>query len=172
MPEPIQNIGRSNLGLAAILALSGCAMDDEAQFREIVASWLDVGEQQFFESKFSCTAAIYTATTDEIDPSVTLASSIEEGVEVMEADEVIAFDDTSRSPNDVIDAVDAEHIGMAPAMIAAGISGKQCMPENFRKAFLSASADAGSILVVDQDNTLMAILDRANLRVYAVRGDV
>jgi hypothetical protein len=156
----------------ALTGLAGCAMDKEDEVRARIGDWVTLGDTSYFKSTMDCTAGVFDVEGVRITSLITKARSVATGMTLLKEGEAVAFDVKGLSPNAVSEQIMSKDLPQGIGVLSSGISGKNCMSDPVKNAYLRALLDPDSVLMFDPDGNVMAVLDRSNEKLYYARGTV
>lgn len=158
--------------VASLLAVAAaCALDAEEEVRAQAETWAALGDTAYFESKWTCTAAVFAVEEPRIRSFITKVRSVERGLRLLGEGETVAFAVDGLSPTQVSEAVMSADLPKGISVLNSGVSARDCMEGTVPAAYLAALNDPQSILIFAPENKAMAVLDRRNLRLFYARGN-
>ena len=158
--------------LCAFWVLAGCKMDDEASARALTAQMTHPGKLIHFESRQTCTAAVYQAVGGEAKFNVPITDRALIALKHAANRTAIAFDNIEISPNEFTSLAASKGAPAAMRLIAAGTAALKCMPEDVQAIYFATLLTPEATTIVDLKNSALVILDRVTGYLYLVRGDL
>lgn len=171
LARPYRRMPLRGLMALAFLGLAGCAMDEEAEVRAQAETWAALGDTIYFESKWTCTAAVFAVEETRIRSFITKVRKVDRGLRLTGEGETVAFDVDGLSPTEVSEAVMSADLPKGLSVLNSGVAAKDCMEGTVPAAYLSALNDPQAVLIFAPENKAMAVLDRRNKRLFYARGN-
>ena len=158
----------------AVAGLTACARDDEAGLHDRLSTWFFIDETRFFRSKARCTAAMFSLSSIDPRPGLTVQSTPNRAKAAFDRGEVSALRMAGYSPNDLTDALLLTGRGtMGKEALAAGAQAVPCFKGTEAQGMLrDALTTAGATMAFDQGTDGLIILDPVHARLFYVAGDV
>ncbi|MFW8593501.1 hypothetical protein [Cribrihabitans neustonicus] len=158
--------------LAALAALSGCALDEETALRARLAGWVELGETYFFRSSMSCTAAVFhTGESPRITSLVERARSLETGMKMLGEGRPVVFAVAGKSPNALTEAIMSRDLPQGLGVLNSGLAGLSCMSDLVKAIYYQAIRNPASKLVFVPETRAMLVLDRQAMALIYVRSN-
>lgn len=155
-----------------LVVLSGCVMDSEDTVRQLTARVTHPGNLVYFESRQTCTAAVYQAKNGEATFNVPITRSADDALDMADKRIAVAFDDPETSPNDFTRYAASNRAPASMRIVAAGTAALKCMPDDVQVAYFAALTAPGSVTVIDLAQSSLVIVDRMTGHIFTVRGDL
>jgi hypothetical protein len=159
-------------GAIALATLAGCAMDTEAEVRDQVDAWVDIGETLHFDSGFGCTGGVFRMASGQVKSTAPHAVSIREGLSLLSQVGTASFQMDGLSPSDISGQINSMDISVGTGVLAAGLGARDCLEGPWKAAYKSALQTRGAVLIYSLKHKALVVIDRAAQRVYFSRGDV
>jgi|GEM_PF-2917639 len=160
------------VGAVALAGMTGCAMDAEAKVRADVDRWVDIGATLYFDSRMSCTAGVFSLSSDEVKSTAVHAVTIREGLSILRRGETAKFQSNTLSPNDISAQVNSMDMSVGNGMIASGLAARDCLSDAWKDAYQAALVTQGATLIFQREDNTLVLVDHASRQVFFARGDV
>lgn len=157
---------------ATMALLTGCNLHGEADLRTSLGQYFTLGDTLSFDSKMTCTAAVFRAALNDVKPEMPLATSSVEAQELFRGSGKAALRADGQTPHDLTNEMLATEDGMfgRQALAAAALVGK-CLSETDSKDFHRALTRPGATIAYDTGVGGVMILDPVERKLFFAAGD-
>jgi hypothetical protein len=169
-PRRPRAIWRLAVLCAGILALAGCKRTDEAELRRILGGWVSLGETVSFKATMGCAAGLFELVSPRVASRMRVAGSVREAAIILRTHDQVAIIAPRLTPDvALLRLIDADRpAGMQMRM--AGLEGRTCMDGAAEAAFGAALVSPATVLLMDRDTGVLALLDPQKRLLVAVMG--
>ena len=113
--------------LLAAVSLAGCRLDQEERLRAELAGWLDLRDTLEFQSRSTCTGAVFLLENTGISDQVTRATSVDTAIHYLRAGRIVAFELFDTSPTVVSEQIMTASLEQGLGLLSNGIGpAKRC----------------------------------------------
>lgn len=168
----LRDVLRKGVGLFGLCLLGACEMDSEDSARDLTLEMTHPGNLVYFESRQTCTAAVYQAIDGETKFNVPITDMADDALDKANRRIAIAFDDPDTSPNDFTRYAASNRAPASMRIVAAGTAALKCMPDDVQAAYFAALTTPSSVTVIDMKQSALVIVDRMTGHIFTVRGDL
>jgi hypothetical protein len=158
--------------LAALVLVSGCALNTEEEVQDIVAGWLSLEALAYFESKSDCTAAVFRVQDTVFSEAVTRTEDVRFGLQAIKSGATVAFAVPDMSPNEMSSRITSYDLPEGIGIISSGMGAKACMSEDLQRRFFAALSAPSSVMIFDTSSNALAVLRPEAKTLYFLRGAV
>ncbi|MEL7013268.1 MAG: hypothetical protein AAFO72_08305 [Pseudomonadota bacterium] len=158
------------MSLLLVTLVTGCDRLDEVEMRDRVAQFFPLGATLAFHSQIDCSAGAFRLVDETIGAEVSVEPSIIGMIIMLEKRDVVAVDDPTLSPDEVmIKAANyARDRGMS--MRRTVLEARACMDDKLTEEFGRLLSSPGAIFAYDNETSLVMILDQRNRVLLVARG--
>ncbi|WP_298911235.1 hypothetical protein [uncultured Aliiroseovarius sp.] len=158
--------------VACLISLTACNLHGEADLRATLGKYFTLGDTLSFESKMTCTAAVFRAALNDVKPGMPLAATSVEAQELFRASGKAALRADGQTPHDLTDEMLTSEDGAfgRQALAAAALVGK-CLSDADSKDFRRALTRPGATIAYDTGVQGVMILDPVERKLFFAAGD-
>lgn len=158
--------------LAGLAALIGCALHGEAALRAGLEDQFYIGDTLYFESKLTCTAAVFRADQNDPRPDFPLFDSLEEAQDTYVATGLAGLRISGKSPHQITDALLATPSGMlGQQALAAAAQVEPCITPAISRGLKFAMTRPGALLAYDRALSGLIVIDPLERKLFFAAGD-
>lgn len=154
----------------ALLALAGCARDDEAVQRARLAAWFALAQTVEFAARSDCAAGLYEVVDDRVRAAMPLSDDVAGMRRALAARGHAALRRDDLAPDQAIIAMAGHHRATGMAMRLAGFEARPCMGQATQEAFRRALVAPGTVLAWDGARGALMLLDPQNAVLVVAMG--
>lgn len=158
-----------------LLLLAACfPLDKEEDLRAGLRGIVYLAQTRRFESKSTCTAAIFDLASDAVrTPAVRRVSNVREGIELAKQGRIVAFDVPGLTPNMVSEQMMSINLYEGMGLISSFIGpSMECMDDQFQVDVYYALMTEDSMAIYDPASNAMMLLHRPKKLLFYMRGNV
>ena len=161
--------------LLAAVSLAGCRLDQEERLRAELAGWLDLRDTLEFQSRSTCTGAVFLLENTGISDQVTRATSVDTAIHYLRAGRIVAFELFDTSPTVVSEQIMTASLEQGLGLLSNGIGpAKRCLSDRAGMVVYAAITSPEAVMVYDPGGnalTLVHLLGEVPLAIF-LRGNV
>lgn len=156
----------------SIALLSGCNLHSEPQLRTALGQYFTLGDTLSFESKLTCTAAVFRAALNDVKTDMPLAATSAEAQELFREAGKAALRAPNQTPHALTDEMLKTEDGAfgRQALAAAALVGK-CLADSDSQDFHRALTRPGATIAYDTGVGGVMILDPVERKLFFAAGD-
>ncbi|GAB4301503.1 MAG: hypothetical protein Kow0058_16390 [Roseovarius sp.] len=155
---------------AALLAVAGCAREDEAGMRARLTQWFALGPTQTFAARADCAVGIFALVDESIGAALPVVDSVPQMLRMIDRQGRAALDDPQLAPDAAMVEIVNSRRGTGYALRRAALEARLCMDAPVRAAFRAALTSPAAMLAYDSESGTLMMIDRAGRRVLAAMG--
>lgn len=162
---------RVALGLAGLMALSGCARMAEGEMRAALGQWFALGETVGFAAQQGCAAGVFSLVDTQIGSAMPVVPSAGQAVIMVRERGRMALDDAALTPDRaMVDIANLDReLGMR--LRRAALEGRACMDALTESAFRHALTQPEAVLAHDADLGALILMAPREGRLIVAMGD-
>ena len=145
--------------LAVVAVLTACAQMGEAEARAVLARWFVPGDNLYFKSKSTCTAAVYSLRSGAVKSTLPVAGNVDEALERMRARGVLGMAHPDGTPDEAFIAVMNADRAIGVGLQNAAVGARACMDDATQGIFNQLLKTKGAVLAFNPETGLVAIMD-------------
>ena len=163
-------VWRAGLLCAGMLALAGCKRTDEAEMRDTLGGWVPLGKTVSFKAAMGCAAGLFEVVSPRVASRMRVAGSVGEAAIILRSHDQVAIIAPRLTPDvALLRLIEADRpTGMRMRM--AGLEGRACMDDAAEAAFAAAVVNRATVLLMDRETGILALLDPQKRLLVAVMG--
>ncbi|WP_424939449.1 hypothetical protein [Aliiroseovarius sp. S253] len=156
----------------SITLLSGCNLHSEKKLRTSLEQYFTLGDTLFFNSKMTCTAAVFRAALNDVKPEMPMAATSLETQEFFRSTGKAAVRAEGQTPHALTDEMLTTEDGAfgRQALAAAALVGK-CLSDTNSQDFHRALTRPGATIAYDTGVGGVMILDPVERKLFFAAGD-
>ncbi|SMR83219.1 hypothetical protein SAMN04488030_3133 [Aliiroseovarius halocynthiae] len=158
--------------VTSLAVLSGCNLHREASLRGALERYFTLGDTLSFNSKLTCTAAVFRAALNDVKPDMPLASTSTEAQELFRDSGKAALRVDGQTPHALTDKMLATEDGAfgRQALAAAALVGR-CLSDADSQDFFRALTRPGATIAYDTGVQGVMVLDPLERKLFFAAGD-
>lgn len=156
----------------SVAFLSGCNLHSESKLRSSLEQYFTLGDTLSFESKLTCTAAVFRAALNDVKPDMPFAATSADAQELFRNTGKAALRAEGQTPHALTDEMLASEDGVfgRQALAAAALVGK-CLSDSDSHDFHRALTRPGATIAYDTGVGGVMILDPVERKLFFAAGD-
>lgn len=160
------------IAATSVSLLSGCNLHRETALRAALEQYFTLGDTLSFQSRLTCTAAVFRAAQNEVMGDMPLAGSSVQAQNLFRDAGKAAVRAADKTPHELTDEMLTTEDGAfgRQALAAAALVGK-CLSETDSQDFHRALTRPGAVLAYDMDVGGVMILDPVERKLFFAAGD-
>lgn len=160
------------VAVTSVAFLSGCNLHSESKLRSSLEQYFTLGDTLSFESKLTCTAAVFRAALNDVKPNMPLVATSVEAQELFRSTGKAAVRAERETPHALTDEMLTTEDGAfgRQALAAAALVGK-CLSDADSQDFHRALTRPGATIAYDTGVQGVMILDPVERKLFFAAGD-
>lgn len=161
------------IALASLIGvLPACDLHGEVALRAGLEQYFALGDTLSFESRMTCTAAIFRAATNDVKPDMPMAAHPELAQALYGTHGKAAIQIYGRSPHELTDAMLASSDSrFGKQALAAAAQVMKCLTDGDSKDFRRALTRPSAVLAYDSELDGVIVLDPVERKLFFAAGD-
>lgn len=157
---------------AGVVLLSGCNLHHEGALRTALEPYFTLGDTLSFDSRMTCTAAVFRAALNDVKPDMPLAATSTEAQDLFRKAGKVALRAPGQTPHALTDEMLKTEDGAfgRQALAAAALVGK-CLSDTDSQDFHRALTRPGATIAYDTRVGGMMVLDPVERKLFFAAGD-
>jgi len=159
------------LGMAGLLALSGCGRVEEEEMRSLLGLWISLGDTVSFRARGDCAAGVFRLASPEIGSAMPVLRDPARAAAIIGAHGRMALDDPTLAPDRAMIRIANLDRSLGMRMRRAGLDGRACMDDLTESAFRHALTAPGAVLAYDAGLGAVILIDPAHALLVVTMGE-
>lgn len=162
-------------GLAMMLALSGCALDEEEELRDYLKDWVFLAQTKHFVSKSTCTIAVFELAADGLrSAGPRQVDNFREALTYIKKDRAVWFDMPGVTPHQVSRGIMSLDLPTGLGLVSAGVGpALDCIEDPaISNGFHAVITSPQAITIYDPAHNALLMIYPPEMLLLFMRGNV
>lgn len=162
---------RALMGLACLLGLGGCALDEESELRNALSGSLALAETRYFASDSTCTAAVFALRSLNPSSRIARARSMSEALRLLGHGRAVMFDLPDQSPNAVSEQVMSSDLAQGLGLLSNAVgAATRCADDALGRHFYRILTTPDARMIFDPAGNAVILISPVDRAAVFLRG--